>query len=353
MTIEFNCPHCDKILKTSEDKAGRQAKCPGCGEVIAVPNLEEQQADIREAEREFIDTPGGSISPPVVRRERDRYPEAGSSDDTKLCPFCGETIKAAAIKCRFCRQYLDGSDPTGERLSDRREMRPFPPGEVISDAWKLLLDRMGLLIGSFIVVSLLTCIVGVIGAVPFGLGQQFLDQDNVPAAIGALSISLVISIAGMFFVSYLHAGYMTLQLRVARQQPAELGDLFSGGPYAGRMLLNSIVFGMMMILGAMACVIPAFFLLVMFFPYGYVLVDRNPPGLGSLGTARQLTRGNWGSIFLVLIVAWVAAMAGTMACYVGLLFAQPFVNLMFAVAYDRMTCQTPLDSIPAEGEAMA
>jgi hypothetical protein len=42
------------------------------------------------------------------------------SDDSKACPVCGETIKAAAIKCRFCNtdliEYQSAKDAEVERL---------------------------------------------------------------------------------------------------------------------------------------------------------------------------------------------------------------------------------------------
>src|SRR5262245_33305752 len=37
MPIEFRCRRCQKLLRTPDDTAGKQAQCPQCGEVQTIP----------------------------------------------------------------------------------------------------------------------------------------------------------------------------------------------------------------------------------------------------------------------------------------------------------------------------
>ncbi|MCJ8207699.1 superinfection immunity protein [Pseudomonas sp. RGM2987] len=49
---------------------------------------------------------------PVEWAKASGFPEAPSGDslhlgETKVCPYCAETIKYAAVKCRYCGSELD------------------------------------------------------------------------------------------------------------------------------------------------------------------------------------------------------------------------------------------------------
>ena len=97
MPIEFNCHVCGKLLRTSEAKAGKTAKCPGCGESLSVP-----QAEVAPDDYDSDDAGGSGLD------EFDA-PAAPStrSDATKSCPMCGEQIRRAASRCRFCGEDVD------------------------------------------------------------------------------------------------------------------------------------------------------------------------------------------------------------------------------------------------------
>ncbi|QDT66180.1 FmdB family zinc ribbon protein [Calycomorphotria hydatis] len=45
MTIEFRCDHCDKLLRTSADRAGLSADCPACGTPVTVPESDRDYSD--------------------------------------------------------------------------------------------------------------------------------------------------------------------------------------------------------------------------------------------------------------------------------------------------------------------
>jgi hypothetical protein len=66
------------------------------------------------------------------------------SDETKPCPFCGETIKAAAIKCRFCNTDLDEHKSAKEAEVERPLFSGHPAAISSLTQWLVVVLTIGI-----------------------------------------------------------------------------------------------------------------------------------------------------------------------------------------------------------------
>ncbi len=352
MTIEFHCPFCQKLLKTPDDRAGVHANCPGCGEMVTVPSPahEAAHADLSLAMLDPVAGPRADGANSGTNVEEAVFDEAPAGE-TKKCPMCGAEIKLTAKRCRFCGEDLfdRGSDAADGRIE---------AGDIISRSWDLFQKNMGVLVGSTLVlmgIGLVAVVAGYIGmviAMISLIGAGPAPQGPSAGAIAALVGMVIFFVFLMFAVNaFLQGGYHILMMRVARGERAEIGDMFAGSRFFWRLFWGNVLFTLMTYAGLALLIVPGVFVILFFWPFSFIIVDRNTGVVESLRKAKDLMNDNLAAIFVLGLAAIGMNMVGQMACYVGLIFSIPLSNLMFALAYCRMARQLPPDRRTAPVEA--
>lgn len=322
MAIEFNCPHCEKFLSTSEDRAGRKAKCPGCGEVVTVPGLEVPAPD---------DELDDDLPPP---------PPKGNLRDTRAkvaCPMCGGEVLAAAKRCKHCGEQLSpaGGDDSGSGATG--ELTKIEAGDVISSSWKVYMKNLApCLVGSLIVnilSQLATIPQQIIPGLVMGEGD---DPTGVLIGVGLLLAFIAMSFC---FGAFLQIGLCQIFLKAARGEDPQIGEIFGGGKFFLRYAISLILFSIAVGIATAFCIIPGILVASMFFPFAYVLIAEDSKGIDCFSRAQEITKGNLLQIFVLFLAAAGINLLGVLALCVGAIFTLPLTQLFTAVAYLKMTGQ--------------
>jgi len=352
LTIEFRCPHCQKVLTTTDDKAAHRARCPQCSEPVTVPISDKKTALNGSDIFEELDS-------------RLRQGDLIRAETIIACPMCGDAIQANAIKCKHCGETLPFSGKNQNWIP-----RMINASEVFSKSQALYQKNWGMCIGTSLLAYCFSALAILAVCIVFaGLGTLLiagkgLDISETMFLFVTLLLSVGLLLAISIVSSFFQLGAQSILLQIARGQQPQINQIFSGGPFLWRMFLCATWFWIMIMVGYVCLVIPAIIVALIHWPYSYVLIDRNLPGLHSVSEARKITKGNLLSLLQVSLPLVGVALIG-IGLRVGLItaffeqvlilssvvsfiltsgivlvvvvFFLPFCMLVMAVAYSELT----------------
>ncbi len=287
MAIEFRCPQCGKLLRTGDDTAGRQAKCPECGAVSTIPSA------------------GGT--PGIENLADSGNPYQSPS------PFVSQSPEH--VPGEITPQILDLSD-------------------VFSRTWSIFKEQWGNCVAAWLMIFVISTVISY--ALSFGglMSGRIMFGPRL-AQVG----QVVGQIAGQLISIWLGIGVAIYFLKVARGQAADYSDLFNGGPHFLRIVLASLLFFVIFYAGLLLCIVPGVILALMFSQFYYLVLDRQMPILDAFSMSKDLTNGNKLTLFLIWLTMMGICIVALIPCGLGLIVAAPFFCLMFPMIYLTITGQ--------------
>jgi len=181
-----------------------------------------------------------------------------------------------------------------------------------------------------------------------------LVQDHFWLTVGAWAVSLVIQISlgcvpyvgtglGIFLGAVFLAGIHWFFLRLARGEPATIGDVFAGfGPALGPLILVGLVSFLLEGVGFLLCLLPGIYLMVAWHYAALLALDKRVDFWAALELSRKVVTRHWFGVFGLGLLAILFLLAGTIACCIGIFVTGPIATAAIVYGYRDLFEETPV-----------
>lgn len=207
--------------------------------------------------------------------------------------------------------------------------------EWIGEGWNMFVQRWGtwvvhMLVFVLIIIAIMAPIYIIAIASSVAAGAS--EQPEAPPAIFFVAMLLLYPLM-LLAIAFLFAGTYKTALKQLRGEPTSIGDLFSGADCFWRVLGTIFLVGILAMIGAIFCIIPAFIVQGLCFFALPLVVERGMGPIQAIQASIEATKKDWLMFTAFAFVVQLIAGAGAILCYVGLLASYPLFFLISVIAY--------------------
>jgi uncharacterized membrane protein len=206
----------------------------------------------------------------------------------------------------------------------------FSNGEAFKFGWHAWKKNWGQLLGITLFYFLLPLI-------PAIVLQVYPDMH------GGLAFLLMVIHYVLTAIAYM--GFLTISLKVARQEEFSFGDFFKNIHLFPSFLLGYVFYCLGTIVGLILLVVPGIYFCVKYTLWPYFIIDRSFKGLESLKASGQTTYGAKWDLFLFWIGACVVNVIGVLCLGIGIFVSVPVTAIALAYIYNKLTHSTSVEGV--------
>ena len=397
MPIQFRCSSCNKKLRVSDASAGKKAKCPRCSQINRIPTdaaapvfatvqtgVPEQQE--RVLEKFYVDSVAGQTFGPVELTELANWVDQGRvsancmirSDANNMSrpayeyfPQLGQPSAPVAMNLPpaqvaravplgtpkgVANPYATPSKPAAPdgRSRGRFKIRGADAGQILSYAWEVYKQDMGLILGASLPLFIGSVIERAVSRMPAQYAKMGIPMDDSTVMIYSI-VGLVLSLLN----TYLMVGLIRFCLRIATGREAAFTDVFSGLDKTFHLVVFYLAIGspvifvshilseffddqILIAISLLVSGLMSLLMLFMLWPGIYLLVDDKAGLVDSFTMAPKIVIENAVPTILLMLASLGITLVGIMALCIGVVFTNAFLGILWTVAYLMMTNQVDL-----------